>query len=360
MAFPNLASTIIRAANLRHLSGFATLIVALVASIIMHELGHLCAALMLRCEVLGVSFGPWRISFVNRRWKARFAGGSWFTASVSAIPRETASWRMNMLLVISAGPFATAACCALATALICYWNPGGRIGSLLAFLAELNTVLFLLGLLPNSAQTRTPNDARLFVSLFSRTKEAHCILLYQLLIQMKREGFRPCYYRQDFIRELPDAQCRPEMATVFAQAISDWAYDRGDFLSADAWDRRAVEVAVLCDEAYYSAAIARSACLDLMMRHDQGAAAAKCQDVQFDTLEPEWLRHRTLAVSYLANGHIIDAMCELQRAEFLLTGSLPSLEFEREILQRVRQRAKIMSTWETPLPPTEAGLRRSR
>jgi Zn-dependent protease len=347
---PNIATVVFRQANLGRLSGFAMLGCALAASIVLHEAGHLSAAILLRFDVLGGALGPWRISRVNRRWKIHFLGGTWFTASVSAIPKKDSSWRRDMLIVIAAGPVATAFCCATATAALLRNNPGGALGCFLAFVAELNSVLFVLGLFPNSSAARAYNDARLFLSLFFQANEAHNILLYQLLIQMKRQGFRPCFYRQDVIRELPYAECGPDMATVFAQAIADWAYDRGDFSTADAWDRRAVEHGLLCEGPFYTNALAHSACLDLMMRCDNSAARSKCADIQFEVLQPEWLRHRTRAVDHLTKGNILEGMCELQRADFLLPNGLPCFEFERELLQCLRQRAKLLSALEVPLP----------
>ncbi|HEX4772838.1 MAG TPA: hypothetical protein VH351_18540 [Bryobacteraceae bacterium] len=301
------------------------------------------AAVLLRFDILGGALGPWRLSRANRRWKIHYLGGSWFTASVSAIPKEHASWRRDMLIVITAGPFATGVCCFAATAALLHNNPGGAFGSFTEFLAQLNAVLFVLGLFPNSPRTRVYNDARLFLSLFFNTNEARNILLYQLLMQMKRTGFRPCFYRQDVVRELPYAECRPEMAVLFAQSISDWAYDRGDYRTADAWDRRSLELALVCEEPFYSNALARSASLDLMMRCDSAAASSKCGDVQFELLQPEWLRCRTRAVNYLTRGNILEAMCELQRADFLLPNGLPCFDFEREIVRRLRDRARILS-----------------
>lgn len=347
---PTIAAIVLRQTNLARLSEFAMLGCALAASIVLHELGHLSAASLLRFDVLGGALGPWRISRVNRRWKIHFLGGNWLRASVSAIPKENSSWRRDMLIVIAAGPFATVFCCAAATAALLRNNPGGALGCFLAFLAELNAVLFVLGLFPNSSRARVHNDARLFLSLFFQANEAHNILLYQLLMQMKRQGFRPCFYRQDVIRELPYAECGPEMATLFAQTISDWAYDRGDFCTADAWDRRAAELGLLCEGPFYSNALAHSACLDLMMRCDDSAARSKCADISFEILQPEWLRHRTRAVDHLSKGSILEGMCELQRADFSLPNGLPCFEYERELLQRLRQKAKILSGLEIPLP----------
>lgn len=347
---PAAVTIVLEHATLGRGEQLVTLLAALAASVLIHEGGHLLAAILLGFDVLGAALGPWRISRVNGSWTVRFWGGNWFAASVSALPKPKSCWPTSTLVVVAAGPLATLLFGAAALAMLLSGTRTGHIGCFLAFTAELNAVLFVLGLLPNQPGARVPNDARLFLSLLGNSSEAHNILLYQLVMQMNRQGFRPCFYRQDVIRELPRAIARPEMAAWFAQVISDWAFDRGDLYSADAWDKRAVDLASEGEPPSLSQALAHSACLDLILRNDVKASRAKAVDIFVPSLQPEWIRHRALAVMHLSAGNILEGMGELQRADFSLPRGLPRFDFEREISNRLRSKAKELSEIEVPLP----------
>jgi Zn-dependent protease len=346
---PACVALIFNYAKLGRIRDLILLSCALAASVMLHELGHLTAAFLLDFDVLGGALGPFRVSRLDGRWSMQFSGRSWFAASLSAIPKPKSPWRRNMLLVVAAGPLATLACCAAAISLLSSFAPVSAAGCFLAFCAELNAVLFVLGLFPNGRHARVRNDANLFLALLLDPSDSQNILLYHLLMQIRRQGFRPCFYPQDVIRELPHAQTTTEMTMIFAQTISDWAFDRGDLLSADAWDRRAVENGAMCDGRFYSHALAHSACLDLLLRNDHTAARSKCSDIDYETLQPEWLRHRARAVQELLRGDILEGMGELQRADYCLPRGLPYFDFERELVQSLRQKAKVLSALEIPL-----------
>lgn len=323
--------------TLASLSDFGLLLLAWAGCIVWHESGHLAAAMAQNFEVMGGSAGPVRFARENGHWTVMFRARAFFSASVSAFPRTTSGWRRRMLVVIAAGPVFTLAGTILPMLLLAGSQPPDAIARLLAFTAELNGVIFLVGLIPNSPGAPARNDCAMFLSLWFNAPDAHEIFVYHLLMQIRQQGARPRSYPISVVQAMATARARPEMRAVFAHTIADWAYDRGDEDSADAWDWRAIEVSILCEAAHYQRVLAHSACLDLVLRSDASAAQSKSADLTPALLAPVWFRHRSTAVKRVAHQDPAGALDELARAESLFPAHVPYFDFERDICCALRR-----------------------
>ena len=330
---PSWAEILLHSTSVGSIDGLIALFAALGAAIFLHEAGHLSAALLLDFDVLGGSLGPLRAVRLHGRWSFQFSGAL-LSGSVIAIPRRNdATWRTRMLAVVAAGPIATLLT-GLGAACLLVWFAGSDLwlARFLSALVELNFFLFVLGLFPNAEAAKARNDARLFYSLLRNTPEAQQILLYHLVTQLQIAGVRPRDYPQRVIFKLAQASGRAEMCVVYANAIALWAFDRGDLASADAWDKRAMDLSEFCNLKLQNSTAAASACLDVILRGDLRAAANKFADVQLETLSPRWLRHRSKAVYWLTAGNIPETLAEIARAQYSFPNRLPYYDFERMLL----------------------------
>jgi hypothetical protein len=185
VAGPEWTRQLFHAISLSGFAGISSVLAALVAAIVAHEAGHLFMALLLDFQVIGGSFGPWRVSRRNGEWTCRFAPRNWFMASVSAIPRSLRAWRWRMLAVVAAGPAATlvSGVAAGSTLLLC--STLGWTANFLATFAQLSFFLFTLGLVPNGTKARVRNDARLFCVFWQNSSDAEVILAWHQAIQSK-------------------------------------------------------------------------------------------------------------------------------------------------------------------------------
>ena len=335
---PSWVQLLLHSTAVDHLDGLIALLAALAAAILLHEAGHLAAALLLDFDVLGGSLGPLRAIRLHGKWSLQFSGNL-FSGSVIAIPRRNnAAWRTRMLAVVAAGPIATfltglgSACL-----LISFGDSGLRITRFLSALVELNFFLFVLGLFPNAAGARAKNDARLFYSLLHNTPEAQQILLYHLLSQLQMAGVRPREYPEQMILKLAQASGTPELCLAYANAIALWTFDRDDCASADAWDKRAMDLSDFCNLKLQNLTAATSACLDVVLRGDLRAAASKFADLQLGMLSPRWFQHRSKAAYWLTMGNIPETLAEIARAQYSFPNRLPYYDFERMLLGRLHR-----------------------
>lgn len=337
---PEWVSILFQSVGVGTVEGLSALLLATASSVLLHEAGHLVAALLLDFEVLGGSLGPVRAVRLHGKWSIH-GSGRLFTGSVIAIPRRNnETWRERMLCVIASGPAATFLIMLIAAGLLvgCA-NPELWNARFLSALVELNFFLFVLGLFPNARAARSHNDARLFYSLLQNSPEAQEILIYHLLSQLQIAGVRPNDYPEPIVRRLAAARGKPEMCVAYASAIVCWAVDCGDVATADAWDKRATDISDFCDLKIQNAALASSACWDVILRDDLRAARIKFADVELGMLAPEWFQHRAKAASALASGQIVQALAEIARARYSFPGHLPYFEFERMLLGRLHARA---------------------
>ncbi len=125
------------------------------------------------------------------------------------------------------------------------------------------------------------------------TAEAQEIFLYHLIARLDVTGVRPRDYPMGVIDTMAAMKGRPESMLIYAQTISAWALDCGDDVSARAWDERALELKEACSMGAQAITLAKSACLDVLVRDDLAAARKKLAQVDLDSLEPAWLQHRT-------------------------------------------------------------------
>jgi hypothetical protein len=126
---------------------------------------------------------------------------------------------------------------------------------------------------------------------------------------------------------------------LYANTIALWAIDRGDMQTADAWDRRAVELSACCEARARNLTLAKSACFDVLFRQDQAAARRKFAGVDFTALTPDWFRHRAQGAQSVATGEFSAALAAAGRAEVLFPKPLPYYEFEKMLLLQLRRQA---------------------
>jgi Peptidase family M50 len=335
---PAWVQTFFHSGALSAASDLIALLAALAIAVVLHEGGHLVAALMLDFDVLGGSLGPLRAIRLHGRWTLQFCG-SFFSGSVIAIPRpNNATWRTRMLAVVAAGPAATLLSGTAAAAFVISLGASDLWPMrFLSTLAQLSFFIFVLGLFPNASASAARNDARLFCSLLHNTAEAREILLYHLLTQLQVAGVRPRDYPNQIIFKLAHAYGRPEMCLVYAQAIAICALDRGDPVTADAWDKRALDLSEFCNVKHQHSALATSACFDVILRSDLRAAGNKLADLQLELLSPRWFRHRVKAVYWLASGNIHESLAEISRARYAFPNRLPYYDFEQMLLGRLHR-----------------------
>ena len=205
--------------------------------------------------------------------------------------------------------------------------------------AQLSLFIFVLGLVPNCRRARIRNDARLFLVLTRASKEAHEILLYHLLTRLELAGARPREYPESLIRELSHQQGRPDLTLFSFQKIVLWALDRGQLATADAWDRRCLELSEMCQPVSRNVALAHSACLDVLIRNLPLAAIDKLAQVDWSILSPQWLMHRAQAAYYLAVGNVPECLAEIARAQHAFPTQSPLFNFERNLLTQLHRRA---------------------
>lgn len=335
---PAWVQILLRSTAVGSVDALTALLAALGTAILLHEAGHLAAGALLDFDLLGGSLGPIRAIRLHGRWSVQFSGAV-FSGSVIAIPRcKDSTWRTRMLAVVAGGPLATLLTGIIAAILLVQFGGGDSwLTHFLSALVELSFFLFVLGLFPNAPASQARNDARLFYSLLHNTPEAQQILLYHLLTQLQIAGVRPRDYPEPIIRKLAEARGKPEMCLVCANAIVLWALDRGDLDSADAWDKRAMDLSDFCDLKLQNHATAASACLDVIFRNNLRAAASKFAEIQLDILSPEWLRRRATAAHRISAGNIPEALAEIARARYSFPNRLPYYEFESMLLGRLHR-----------------------
>lgn len=335
---PRWAQTIFQTVELDNAIGITALLAALVASITLHEAGHLLAAISLDFEVVALCLGPVRVRRSHGKWSFEYSG-KLFTGSVSAVPRSMHHWRERVLAVVAGGPITTLLT-GLVAALILAHHPGTVWSqNFLAALSELSAFLFILGLVPNGRAAVVRNDARLFSIFWNNTPETDEILLYHLLTRLELAGVRPRDYPIGLIHAMAAMKGRPESMLVYAQTIVLWALDRGDIANATAWDEWALKLSEMCNETLREAAIARSACLDVLCRDDYKAAQEKLSKIDCEALAPAWLKHRTKALQWLLKENVAEALAEIARSQYAFPKQLPYYDFERTWLAGLHRSA---------------------
>jgi hypothetical protein len=321
------------------LGGLSALLTSFIAVLVVHEAGHLVAAILMKFELLALSLGPIRVAHLHGRWSFQFNAKNLFSGAVSAIPRTNEFWRARTLVVVGAGPAATLLSGMACAYIILSLQPTGWLGMALVSAVQLSLLIFLLGVIPNGARARVRNDAQFFCSLLRGGSEASAIYLYHLLTQLRLSGVRPRDYPESMIQTLATVQGRPDMSLLCADTITQWAIDSGKIATADAWDHRAMDLRCLCSPPQQQTAIAKSACFDVLFRNDVQAAKRKFADLDVRTISPKWLRHRTSAAHCLSTGQISEALAEISQARRFFAKHVPYYEFEEMLLKRLEEKA---------------------
>jgi hypothetical protein len=326
------------------LLGFAALILALLISILAHELGHLSAALFLNYEIIGFAVGPFRCERQHGKAMFRYLPQNWFSCSISAVARDLHNcWRFRTMSVVAAGPAFTLlllmVSCRFAIALNSSTAAAGWPAQFWNASAEINFFLFLLGLIPNGRFARMRNDAALFLALKRSASDAEDMFRCHQAIDLALRGTRPEYYPPALMLELASFSGRPYTNLMVARRMVEWAVDSGDIATASSWDQRALAAAEKCRGDEANRALAESACFDLLFRGDLRSARHRFAQVDFDTLFPPAFAERSKAARLLA--------CELpQRAgkhilngQYQLPPGIPYYEYERMLLAKLHDLA---------------------
>lgn len=338
-ALPAQLRALVEVPSVLHLHGFLILNAAVATSIVLHEAGHLIAAVLMKFKILGVALGPFRVTRANAVWQFRFTPRSLFSGSVSALPRSTRRWRERMLVVVAAGPIATLVTGAAAAALLLSHLTNPVTNTFLGAVTQLSAFIFVLGLVPNGRHARVRNDARLVSVLRHDSQEARQILLYHLLTQLELAGTRPRDYPEELMRELAKTQGRPDLMLFSANKIALWAWDHGQVATAEAWDHRCLQLSDACQASSRNLALANSACVDVLVRNRWKDAQDKFAEVDWETLSPAWLMHRSRAAYYLTQGNVPECLAEVCRAQFAFPNGLPVYTFERWLLTQLHRMA---------------------
>ena len=205
------------------------LVLAAFLALIIHELGHLLAAIACRFEVLTISLGALRFSRAQSGWCVATRAKRVFTGSVTAIPRTNEFWRERMMAVVAAGPFATFAGILLGVfAFEIQPGPGYLISFLLRAFIQISFVILLLGLIPNSPRAQAQNDAALFLILWHDGQDSNALFLYHLVLQHQRTGLEPRQFPLWLVELMAGFQGRADFMVLYAGMIASWAFDRGD------------------------------------------------------------------------------------------------------------------------------------
>ncbi len=316
-------------------SDLVLLLASVMAAVLVHEGGHLIAALMLGFRVLGGSVGPVQMQRLPGVWKISWSMKSFFTGSVSAVPRDMKGWRGAMMAVVAAGPVAT-----LGSGL---WAANVEAEShewrlLQICFVQVSMLLFFVGLIPNGRQARLHNDARIFWDLGRGGRFAEEMELKLLLKQRMLAGERPQDYPRELLVRLAQWRGRPETMVGFAQAIVQWAIDSEEIETADVWDAYALKMADECGGRMQNAAWAASGCFDVIFRDDLESARNKLARVDLGALFPACFEYRARAAQQIALGRLHRAPGNIIRAQYALPLGIEYYSLERDLLARLHMR----------------------
>ena len=305
------------------------LLAAVLAAMLVHEVGHLLASVLLGFQVLGGTLGPMQIQVLPGTSKFSWSLKTFFTGSVSAVPRSMGHWRAAMMAVAAAGPIATLASAWAAATL---HPPDHAWFVLQVVFLQVSALLFFLGLIPNSREARQHNDARILLDLMLRNKGCEELELKVLLKQQVLSGVRPEDYPHELLARLAGFEGRSESRVLFAQALVHWAVDSGEIELADIWDQHAFSLADDCGLRMRNSVLASSACFDVIFRRDLEAARSKFEQVDFHVLFPACFEQRARAANQIALGRLHRAPAYIIRAQYALPRGIAYYTLERSLL----------------------------
>jgi Flp pilus assembly pilin Flp len=85
---PRWAKSLLEPSKLDGLVEVSSLLASFISVLILHEAGHLAAAILMRFELLALSLGPFRIAHLHGKWSFQFSAKTLLSGSLSAIPRS--------------------------------------------------------------------------------------------------------------------------------------------------------------------------------------------------------------------------------------------------------------------------------
>jgi Zn-dependent protease len=337
---PAWSSPILDQIKIDSFSGAGTLVLALLLSIFVHELGHLLAARFLNFAVLGGAIGPFRFEKQHRTSLFHYAKEGWFRCSISAVPREMHNgWRGRTMMVVAAGPAATLILLMI-SASSALNNPGLNAGGnwLAQFwsaCAAVNFFLFVLGLIPNGRFANVRNDAALFLALYQNAADAVDMMVCHQAIELGLRGIRPQDYPEPLMLELAKFNGRPYTNLMVARRMLEWAADCGDIAMAGQWDQYVLSASEKCSPRLANVCLAESACFEVIFRNDMRAARRKFAEVDFDSLFPPALAERTQASRLIACDLPHWAPTHILQAQYHLPLGIPYYNYERMLLDKL-------------------------
>lgn len=333
-------SELFRPVQLNSIGAAGALLLAGFLALVIHEAGHLIAAVCCRFEIHTVSLGAIWFTRTHSGWRVGTRRKRVFTGSVAAVPCSNEYWRARMLVVTAAGPLATfVGALAAAAILRAHALPGELVSFFLRDFGQISAIIFLLGLVPGSPKARAQNDAALFINLWLDGKEANEIFLYHLVLQHQKKGLEPREFPLWLIGLMATFRGRADFMVLYAGMIASWAFDRGDCASGNLWDGSALALSAHASVATKHACLANSACFDLVFRQDIAAAREKLTTIEMKTLVSPSLRHRALAARDLAFGRITRSLAEVAAARAFLPPNMQSRGFECFFLSRLHASA---------------------
>ncbi len=332
--------------TLNGIEPFVLLLIATFSALIVHEFGHLVAAVACRFEVLAIAFGACRFTRVGSGWRVQGRTKRVFTGSVTAIPRTNEFWRRRMMIVIAAGPAATFAAAVFAALVLYHVHPIEILSLFLRDFFQVNFLIFTLGLIPNASNSTAQNDAGLFLSLYKDGTESNAIFLYHLVLQHQRAGLEPREFPLWLVELMATFEGRADFMVLYAGMLASWAFDRGDHGSGDLWDSRALSLSSRANPATRSACLANSACFDIVFRKDVTSAKSKLDSIQVDMITSPSLRHCALAARDLVRGHVAKSLAEVAASRSFIPAKLQGRGFDCFLLKRLHASA---TSWSVPV-----------
>jgi hypothetical protein len=324
--------------------GFSALLLALLISILAHELGHLSAALFLNFEILGFAVGPFRCERQHGKVIFRYLQRNWSNCSISAVARDLRNcWRFRTMSVIAAGPAFTFLLLIVSLRLAIPLNgpiaSNGWPAQFWSACAEVNFFILLLGLIPNGRWTRVRNDAALFLALKRNSGDALDMFRCHQAIDLALGGTRPQDYPQSLLLELSGFCGRPYTNLMAARRIVEWAADSDDLATAASWDQYALAAGEKCGGDEANRALAESACFDVLFRGDLRSARHRFAQVDFDSLFPPAFAERAKAARLIACDLPQRAGKHILQGQYELPAGIPFYEYERMLLAKLHDLA---------------------
>lgn len=333
---PAFLSACFRPVPILELPGLLALIAGLSSAVVLHEAGHLLAALANNFEVSGMVLGPFRFVRLGASWSLTLKANRLFEASVSAFPKTQKDWRSRMMMVVAAGPLAT-----LLTGIVTVLSLHAHGGAdnwftwFLRVFAQVSFFIFVLGLVPNHPSLLSQNDAALLRSLWRMDSQANEMFLYHLVLQQQRMGIKPRSYSPNLMQRLAQFKGRPDFMAFFATTIASWAFDSNDMETGNTWDRQALNLCPRCGASSRHLAVVNSVCFDIIYRKNLVAARTKLSTLDTNKIVSPYLHHRAMAAIHLTARRTREALAEIAAARFTLPKHLQSSGVEYLLLSRL-------------------------